>query len=308
MAAQPDPVKLGLFVLATFGALLVTALVLGAPRFHKETLTYVTYLDESVNGLEVGSPVKARGVPVGRVGAITFAPDHATVEVRLDLDVDVLDRLMVPRTGMGAQLRLNLPPDVRAQLQSQGLTGQRFIALDRFRPEASPPPVLAFEPGERYIPAVRSVQKNIEVSLSRVLDGLAAVIEAMQGGEVAEKSSLVLARASEVLTVVQRIVDSFERARLPGRTAELLNEIAGAAERADEMLARAGGERGVLAGAERALDSMGAAGRSVSGSTDELGQTLAEFRDAAEAIRILADEVERDPDMLVKGRARRKER
>jgi hypothetical protein len=54
--------------------------------------------------------------------------------------------------------------------------------------------------------------------------------------------------------------------------------------------------------------AFGQVGRGVSNSTRDLAQMLDELRDAAEAIRVLAEDLDRSPDMLVKGRSRQKER
>ena len=48
---------------------------LSANKFLKEQIYYVTYFDGSVEGLNVGSPVKYQGVPCGAVQALEVAPD-----------------------------------------------------------------------------------------------------------------------------------------------------------------------------------------------------------------------------------------
>ena len=49
------------------------------------------------------------------------------------------------------------------------------------------------------------------------------------------------------------------------------------------------------------------AGNATSSSSSELRATLRDLSDAARAVRELAIEIERAPDMLVKGRARRRD-
>ena len=50
-------------------------LALGAGNVFKRTVTIETYFDESVQGLDVGSAVKYRGVQIGRVTRIGFTCD-----------------------------------------------------------------------------------------------------------------------------------------------------------------------------------------------------------------------------------------
>lgn len=44
------------------------------------------------------------------------------------------------------------------------------------------------------------------------------------------------------------------------------------------------------------------------GSGERVDEALEELRDTAEAVRILAEDLDRDPDMLLKGRASRRSR
>ena len=51
-------------------AMIAGAVALGLRSVQKETVAYHTYFNESVQGLDVGSPVKYRGVPIGALSAI----------------------------------------------------------------------------------------------------------------------------------------------------------------------------------------------------------------------------------------------
>ena len=99
MATGTNHFKLGLFVLFGVGLTLSMMLILGATSFNDESVRYVSYIDESVQGLEVGSPVKFRGVAVGRVSAIDIAPDQRHVQVTSELTVPVLQRLNLSGSG-----------------------------------------------------------------------------------------------------------------------------------------------------------------------------------------------------------------
>jgi hypothetical protein len=73
MNAKSSYFKLGLFVLGAVLLGVAGILVLGAGALMRETIDLETYLDESVQGLSVGSPVKERGVQIGIVKEIDFA-------------------------------------------------------------------------------------------------------------------------------------------------------------------------------------------------------------------------------------------
>jgi ABC-type transporter Mla subunit MlaD len=126
MSAPANRWKLGLFVLVGIAFLSSATLFFGARSLRKETVEYKSYLDESATGLDLGSPVKFRGVTIGNVSAIDIAPDRRHVAVTYQLGVTVLGSLGLA-AGRGQHTTLPAPPDLRVQLGSSGLTGVKYI-------------------------------------------------------------------------------------------------------------------------------------------------------------------------------------
>src|SRR4051812_1341511 len=136
MSAPTNHWKLGLFVVVGFALALGTVAWLGARSLRKEVGRYVSYFDESVQGLEVGSPIKFRGVTIGTVGKIDIAIDHRNVEVTSELGKAELARLgldvAVGPVRPGEPKKLEQGLGLRVQLASSGLTGVKFLQLDFF--------------------------------------------------------------------------------------------------------------------------------------------------------------------------------
>jgi ABC-type transporter Mla subunit MlaD len=295
MAARANYVKLGLFVILGLAAAIALAIFVGVLKTRREIHSFVTYFGEAVQGLEVGAPVKARGVTVGRVGKVTFAPDHQMIEVRCDLDVATLE-------AMGVNARDKPPANVRVQLASLGLLGGRFLSMDFFDPKKHPPPVLSFTPATNYIPATPSLQKSLQDSAVIALDRLAQVMDALVRDGFTEKLVQAVTRADDVFEALEGAVKSLDQAKLGGRAAGAIEEARTAMAKITKTLEGIDGESGLVTSAQRALGSFSQAGRSASATTRDLEGTLDEIRAAAGAIRSLAEELERNPDMLVKGR------
>src|SRR5690606_1683563 len=101
---------------------------------------FVVYFDESVHGLDLGSPVKFRGVRVGRVVAVKlrYLPEKnsSLVEVQCELTRDVLtgpDGAFIDVSDRDA-LKALVDDGLSAQLGVVGLaTGLLFVEL-HFRP------------------------------------------------------------------------------------------------------------------------------------------------------------------------------
>ena len=75
MARQANRMMIGLFVVISLIILAVSVVVLGSGNFFKKTQKFVLYFNESIKGLDVGSPVPFQGVRVGYVIDINIVAD-----------------------------------------------------------------------------------------------------------------------------------------------------------------------------------------------------------------------------------------
>ncbi len=167
---------IGLFV--TTGVLIGAAAIvwLGASKYFEAGKLYVTYFDESVQGLQVDSRVKYRGVDIGKVESIGVAPQQRLVEVVMKIDLE------------GEAER-----NVVSQLRAAGITGIVFIELDRRNPADSvllPPsgmktdyPVIASQlsQSKQLLTSVDRIMSRIEqVDLKGVTDQLTQTSRAIE--------------------------------------------------------------------------------------------------------------------------------
>ena len=147
-----------MFVIAATLIGVAAAIWLGASRFFQETEHFVSYFSESVQGLDPGAAVKYRGVPAGRVDTIGIAPDGELIEVHMEIDVK-------------AAKALKRDPSLRATLELSGITGLRYIEIDRRSGDAlNQAPTLTFKPPSEVIPSSRSSFKAIQNALGDVYD------------------------------------------------------------------------------------------------------------------------------------------
>jgi ABC-type transporter Mla subunit MlaD len=322
MAAPTNNYKLGLFVIVGFAAAIVAGILFGAARFRKDTIKYHSYFNESVQGLDLGAPVKFRGVTIGNVAAIEIAPDHRMVDVISELDTNDVKRMGLTESGTKhGKDRFLIPPDLRAQLGSQGITGVKFVAIDFFDVKSNPTPVLPFPVNtEHYIPATPSMMKNLEDSITKAMDGLPVMVDAvvmimgrvdrllatLEKENVSGKAASTLGHADEVMTTLQATLARLDKADIGGKAAGTITDLNVAVNKMNKVLDRLDGDGGLLASAQHATDAFGEMGRSGQGTQRDLEATLRDVSEAAAAIRGLMDSIDRDPDMLLKGRAKKK--
>jgi len=277
--------KLGLFVVAGIALGIAAVFWIGYRRFNKASVPLVTYFDESVQGLDVGSPVKFRGVTLGTVSTITVAPDQRHVEVWMRIYTDELRR-------MGFDPRRPRDPELRPQLASAGITGVKFVQFDTFPPERYPVPELQFAvPETYYVPSVPSTLKSLEevanelvAKLPRISDQLGdTLVEAKKAlRTLSDLGSWVRSDESGLTHVVRSIDEAATTVKIAIRDAELA--------RTAETL-------------RTAANSVNGTANQFGGQTAELDGTLAALREALEALRALAARLERDPSALLRGRA-----
>ena len=323
MAAPTNHYKLGLFVIVGFAAAVVAAVFLGVAGTRRTTVDYHSYFNESVQGLELGSPVKFRGVTIGNVSAIEIAPDHRMVDVVSRLDVTDIKRMGLTETEHGSAVKKEkflIPADLRAQLGSQGITGVKFVAIDFFDVKGNPAPELPFKAPEFYIPAAPSMMKNLEDTITKAMDRLPEMVDAvvmimgrvdrmlatLEKQDVAGQIAITLGHADETLKSTNAAVARIDKADLGGKAGETITQLTAAVNKMSKVIDRLDGEKGLLASAQQATDAFGEMGRNGRGTQRDLEATLRDVSEAAEAIRSLTEALERDPDMLLKGKTKGK--
>ncbi|MEE8398984.1 MAG: MlaD family protein [Desulfobacterales bacterium] len=171
MASLKTKFTVGLFMLIGVAVAVVAITWLGMSHYFEGGNLYVAYFDESVQGLDKDSPVKYRGVPVGRVERIGVAPDSVLIEVTMKIET-------------GLELK-DYTEDITAQLKSIGITGIMFIGLDRKRhydPERAP--TISFTP---EYPLIVTIPSDIK----RYMEGLEDVLDQLGGMDVGGISSRV---------------------------------------------------------------------------------------------------------------------
>jgi phospholipid/cholesterol/gamma-HCH transport system substrate-binding protein len=114
MATIKTKFAVGLFVVFGLAMVIVAIVWLGMAQYFEKGQLYAAYFDESVQGLNRDSPVKYRGVSIGRVYSVGVAPDDNHIQVILKIETDI-----------------ELDSTIVAQLKSVGITGIMFVELEK---------------------------------------------------------------------------------------------------------------------------------------------------------------------------------
>lgn len=333
MSAQANHWKLGLFVVGAVLLTVGTLLWVGANRLNRETVRFHCYFDETVQGLEIGAPAKMRGVTIGTVAGIGFAPDRRHVDVQVDFYVELLERLGLwpldaPREGEDSQLRV--------QLGTTGITGTKYLAMDFVDAGKVPLLELPFDAPTASLPTMPSTLKSIEDGITALTDAMPRIVDTIEqiGGRLLGsleqmKVHELSDKAVSVLDDLERVLEQLDDEELPQRTGSLLAELEETLSATRGMVQQVDGRRGTLVealdawtalagSASAALDSadlpmLSSTVRETAGTyrglaveatslTSELHSDLAALSDSLRALRTLVEYLERNPSSLLRGR------
>ena len=297
MAKQPNRMMIGVFVVISLIILAVSVAVLGSGKFFKKTQKFVLYFNETIKGLDVGSPVLFEGVPVGSVIDISIVadPDKEQTEIPVVIQVE-LDRFKVRLAGQLVDPQKNMPrliaKGLRGVLSLQSLiTGKLLIEID-FYPGT---PVNLKNISNQYteIPTIPSTASKIGRALDKLdLEAVQTKLEAALDGIAKLTTNPDLAASishlKDTLRDARKLVNRVDRQvdPLAKDTKKTVNDIGKLARNLD----------GRVGGVATSLDKTLLSARGVISEDSplvvELQNTLKEISAMSRSIRELADYLE----------------
>lgn len=272
MASIKTKFSVGLFLICGIAVIIIGVIWLGMSHYFEEGHFWMTYFDESVQGLDIDSPVKYRGVRIGRVHKINVAPDGKLIEVML-----LIESKIQPQQDK---------QDIVAKLKSVGITGLMFIELEQVgdkSPDVSPP--FAFEAPYPVIPTrtseIAKLFKGIEdiIELFRALD--ADTISAQLTHALKKVNQTIDdAQLSELVSDVRTSVIKFQQMVEPTTFKRMINSIDGAANSVNQMADNAD------VGIDDIRQTVHGLDRVISDSGEDVRQITADLRATAEQIKL----------------------
>lgn len=183
MSQKANYFKLGLFVIGAVVAGIIVLLIIGSGRWFQKRILIETYFNESVQGLDVGSKLKVRGVAIGEVTRIGFTYNRYQLDRPMSdraryvmVEAQIEPRLLGGRAGAGdltdpQSASQEVERGLRVRLAPQGITGTSYLEIDYFDP---PPPLLQIDwtPDNIYIPSTRSTVTALVNAATEIVDRL----------------------------------------------------------------------------------------------------------------------------------------
>ena len=312
MAVEKSYARLGLFLVVVLVVVLATALLFIQRWRSRAVIAMVTYTNENVSGLEVSSPVRFRGVSLGRVSDVRVDPRDVIVEIDFEMFPDRLNTIGISteRVGQIRDLR-GMFPNLRASMVSNPVTGEAYLLLDV--PENPPTPMtLAFTPDRPYVPWVPTTLATVQDRLPKILERAEAALQTVT--EIVSKVPESLDRSNRFFTNVERIFQESELPALSADSRKFFSTTSGQIDKIATDLERVIGTDGTLVtfvenanAAIKAADlpttnqSARAAADQTALAADDLRRTLPAIRDSLDQLRDLARQLQEQPESVVYG-------
>jgi phospholipid/cholesterol/gamma-HCH transport system substrate-binding protein len=313
MAVEKNYARLGFFLVVVLTLLLATALLFIQRLRSREVLELVTYTIEDVSGLDVSSPVRYRGVSVGRVTDIRVDPRAEPVEIDFEVFLDRLNTVgfSAERIRKIVDLRGTFPK-LRAQVIGNLVTGEAYLLLDV--PQNPPPPIsLGFTPTRPYIPSVPRPLAAMQDRLPAVLERAEATLRTLR--EIVYKLPDSLERSNRFFTNIERI---FQESQLPALSADsrqffatTSRQIEQLTSELDKLVDTGGSLVQLLNDAQASMDASKLPATTQTArdalnqtnlAAEELRRSLPVIRDSLAEFRELARMLAEQPESVVYGR------
>ncbi|XSG84664.1 MAG: MlaD family protein [Methylohalobius sp. ZOD2] len=321
MSRQANPATIGAFVLGALAISVLTLMIYAGGELWSERERFVVYFSESVNGLNVGAPVKMRGVQVGKVNEILiqYQPEERTLRTPVVIEVDLGRLQMGDKTGLpwqGMPSEELIKAGLRAQLKLQSLvTGQLYVDLD-FHPD-TPVRLVDLEQKLEEIPSIPSSQEEIESTIGELvkevrqlplkdtfltINSTLAHIDAVVGQPEIQSS---IKKLDSILTKLDRV-----SGQLGPRLAQVSDRLDANLVTSQRLFQHLDAElvplldqsRQTLVRADQTFAELSQVVGPDALLVDHVFTTLDELRDAARQVRILGETLQTQPEILLRGK------
>ena len=203
---ETNKFKLGLFVIGSILVLIAAIFSMGIFDHFKPKAHMVTYVEESVQGLTTGSPVKYKGVPIGKVSDINIIVNNN--EIRIDIEIDLSK--IHQRTGSTIAKSRELGREqfydfltsaskegLACRIEPDGITGSKYVEMNFFTDVKTPKSSRQafFEKGIFVMPSTPSMIANLRTNIFEILTSVAAID--FKG--ISQKTQELLERANKTL-------------------------------------------------------------------------------------------------------------
>jgi paraquat-inducible protein B len=283
MSKRPNPALVGAFILGAAALVILAITVWGSGRLFERRYKYLCYFPGSVHGLQIGAPVKYRGVAIGEVVDMRVRFEQAADDYHIPVFVELKDSRIKELGNSGDDpkklIEKLVQNGLRARLDSESLvTGQLYVNLEYF---PNTPATLVHAGGTKTLKEIPTVPQQLE----ELTKSISAFVDQLKKVDLAG-----IAKALEgAVQGIERVVNTPSIAKTLDELPATVAAIKHLMTDLDSGVGHVGPEL------HAALDPRGPL-------FSELGRTFQDVQHAAQSIRAFADFLQRNPNALIVGK------
>jgi phospholipid/cholesterol/gamma-HCH transport system substrate-binding protein len=298
MSNKSSKFFIGLFVI--IGALICAVIIIwvGAANVFMKGSLYNVYFDESVQGLQVDSAIKYRGVEIGKVQSIKVAPDYRLIEVVMKIDLEG-----------------DLQKQTIATLKTAGITGIVFIELDQLKAgDLANSPKITFKSSYPVIPSRRSEISRFFADTGVIIESIKdmdikGISEQLRDTTRSIETFLEGKRVTNIMTNLEstsanlnQAIAKINKTVNEGKVDQAVNETLGVLSDARDLIEQAKNEIEALNLKEKSSRTdilLNNIDKKTKAITSELQDTSENLRVTSENLQKLSDNLKRNPSELI---------
>ncbi|OYV34132.1 MAG: mammalian cell entry protein [Rhodospirillales bacterium 20-64-7] len=315
--------RVGLFTLAGIASLLALVFFLSGSALHPG-IPFETYFQESVQGLDVGTEVKFRGVTIGKVtdvGLVTAEYPPANIKdenEKVYQLVVVRFRVDPKKLGHVDDIQQAVNRGLRVQIAPQGITGLAYVELSFVNPQQYPVTPVPWTPDSTVIPSMPSTLTQVQDAIENLMTSLSKVDA---GKIVTQFSDLLASLDHEVTTgdahqaiananiLLNNLNIAVSKADLPATSASIRNLAGG--PQTTQILVQLNQTTAQLSKVSAELPALVAQSQATINQADEttadlqasLGPILQDLKTTTANLRELTDSLKHNPAQVLDGAA-----
>ncbi len=321
MSKKASPTAIGLFVVIGVSLGVIALIIFSSGRLFSKQDKFILYFNASLKGLNVGAPVKMRGVTIGSVYEVLIAHNQTTNDFAMPVIIEVDEKLVRAKTDRN----INLDSDtfvnqairrgLRGKLDTDSLvTGVLYVELEMM---PFPPPAVFHQIKQEYteIPTAPTEIQQLLANLAHLdLSGISEKLNALLGRLDTALSQLnvreINAGVTNILISVDKLINTPQLTNALTEVNYLIADLRSTVARLDHRIdPMADGVTNVLHDAQVTLQDLRHGLNGLSGMVEpdapfrtDITDALDQLGRAAQAVADLAEFLQRNPNALITGR------
>jgi phospholipid/cholesterol/gamma-HCH transport system substrate-binding protein len=298
--------RIGLFVLIILVLLTIGLLLVSTDVFKGDRFLVETYIDESVQGLGVGTALLHRGVAIGRIEKVTFVPREYPMDTKspeyakfsryvllvMSVEKKHFSDIGAQPAQIEAMIRQQVNNGLRLKLSYQGITGIAYIEADYLDPVRNPQLAVPWKPKNIYIPSTKSLitsftqavdsvfQRLEKIDFPAVFTQLDTTLKSVQTAVQEAKMAELRKSATEMMDQLRQTLREVEATLKPSDPNAPSASIADTVTQLDRNL--------------RQIENL------VSTHQDDVDKILSDFKTISGNLKQLSEQLKTDPAQMLR--------